>query len=211
MVEITIDGNVYEAEEGATILEVAREHRVDIPTCATCARSTRSARAAYASWRSRASTTSWPHATTKSRMAWWSTPTRRACGAPAWQTCSSSFRGTIDAAHVLPQRNLPAASAYRPHGRPRGALYHVLRDQAHRRAVPARTRAREMRELPALRIHMPEGASARRLGPRGLRKPRACGRRGSRRLRFLRPMHRQLPHGCTARARRHRARLRCDL
>ena len=32
MVEITIDGNVYEAEEGATILEVAREHRVDIPT-----------------------------------------------------------------------------------------------------------------------------------------------------------------------------------
>lgn len=32
MVSVTIDGNVYEASEDATILEVAREHHVDIPT-----------------------------------------------------------------------------------------------------------------------------------------------------------------------------------
>ncbi|WP_297037315.1 [FeFe] hydrogenase, group A, partial [uncultured Enorma sp.] len=32
MVTITIDGTAYEAPEEATILEVAREHRVDIPT-----------------------------------------------------------------------------------------------------------------------------------------------------------------------------------
>lgn len=32
MVSITIDGNVYEANEGATILEVARDNHIDIPT-----------------------------------------------------------------------------------------------------------------------------------------------------------------------------------